>query len=185
MPTGTCASLHILSAQAGDKASVLSSFELLFPLSPNRLRSGNTAFHIAIMHCRNESYRYLVSLLRAEFKVDRRVELIGPGFRNAAQLTPVQLAAKGGGRCTQKPVSADKDLTVWPRLLGPDGEKQYLLFFCMQLHEVVSWTFGGVQRVWFPVTQLLEGNLANKRVRTVRPLRGSCCSAVIQPLLLS
>lgn len=72
-------------------------------------RRRNTALHIAVLHCRNESYRYLLQLLRADRKLDRRVELIGPSFRNSGWLTPVQLAAKGGERCTQaRPLHPDE-----------------------------------------------------------------------------
>lgn len=44
----------------------------------------------------------------------------------------------------------------------------------------VSWTFGGVQRVWFPVTQLLEGWRTDKEARAHSTLGSRYPPAMLQ-----
>lgn len=72
------------------------------PIGPTSLTCrGDTSLHVAVKHYRNESYRYLVHLVRCTRDVERKSEWIGEPFQNRDGRTPVQLAAVTGGRCTQ------------------------------------------------------------------------------------
>ena len=67
---------------------------------------GNTALHLAVIHCHNEAYRYLVSLGAKET------------IANDDGLTPLQLAAKLGHRCLQLPLPADCVSSQRPALVA-------------------------------------------------------------------
>lgn len=79
---------------------------------------GNTPLHFSVLNGKNESYRYLRQLGASE------------SSRNDDHLTPLQMAVKLGGRCTQGQVYLDhKDagehqLIVRPQLLPISDKNQ-------------------------------------------------------------
>lgn len=72
--------------------------------------------------------------------------------RNEDGLTPLQLAVKLGGRCTQAEVLMDQkdagehQLIVRPHLLPIGNTNPTMAAFILKLSEEIRWTFGSVQR---------------------------------------
>lgn len=125
-------------------------------------------------------------LIRRKHKLDVRSELLGSRFRDADNLAPVQLAAATGGRCTQKPVPATEPITKEPELVdfAKADRADFLLSFALKLHEEVSWEFGGIRRVWYPVTQLLEGWKATEQDEHLSCLHVVCNNDAAGPHML-
>lgn len=72
---------------------------------------------------------------------------------NRDNLTPLQLAAQKGLRCTQEPVTS-KDIFEAPAKAKESKESQSIFCFILELNSDVRWTFGNVISTVFAVEQL-------------------------------
>lgn len=64
---------------------------------------------------------------------------------NTDNLTPLQLAAQKGMKCTQQPVTS-KDISAVPGNAPETPESQSMFCFILELNSSVRWTFGNVVR---------------------------------------
>lgn len=107
-----------------------------------------------MLQCKNEAYRYLKALGAAD---------AGALVANHEQLTPLQLAVKLGGRCTQaavvlRPGEGDGQLVQPPEQRPISLKNPTMAAFILKLSEEVRWTFGSVRRSGEPAN-LLSPNL--------------------------
>lgn len=129
----------------------------------------NTALHLAVISCKNESYRYLKALGARE------------DIPNADGLKPLEIAALLGKRCTQKKLPAPgdggdggegggaPDICAYPERAEEcaPGEEDAstaaptMFEFILKLRQQTLWWFGNVSSVNFPADEL-HGPLACK-----------------------
>lgn len=111
----------------------------------------NTALHMAVIACQNESYRYLKALGARE------------DIPNADGYKPLELAVLLGKRCTQNKLEVPEeggalDICAFPERAeecGPGEEESLpiptMFAFIFKLRQRTNWVFGNVSSVEFPV----------------------------------